>query len=236
MQKEKHSGALSGETPWDSLLNLLFPRKCACCGSVVAGGALCGPCEKKLLPLACAAQPCGDEMEGLYAAFPYGGAGEALIKAFKFHSRFHCYELALREPFEDAMECALAGLAVELVLPVPLYAAARRARGFNQAAYIAQRLAQRLGASFDEKILQKNRRNEVQHHLPKERRAENVKGVYTVAVPEGVRNKTVLLVDDITTTGATLRECAAVLKAAGAARVYGAAVLATPKGRHFEKV
>lgn len=214
-------------------LGLLFPPRCAACGRLLGGTApalpLCAGCEKPLKPLAAAAVPHKGSFAGLFAAFSYSGAGAELMKAFKFGRRTEAYEDILRVPFEDCIKNALEGIHIDMIIPVPLYSADKRRRGFNQAEYIAVRLAERLRLPCASAALKKVRQNAVQHHLPRGQRFTNVKGVYACAPPGCVAGKAVLLVDDITTTGATLEECAEILLKNGAETVYAAAVMATPE-------
>ena len=214
------------------ILGLLFPVRCAACGEVLATSAqqavLCHACEAKLRRLEFAPKH-GAELDGLFSAFIYSGAGAALIKEFKFNRNTACYKNALQKPFEEYVKNASNNICIDIVVPVPMYAAAKRKRGFNQSDYIAKCLAAYLCLPYGENILQKVQKNKVQHHLPSAERYINVKGVYACKEPQKVCGKTILLVDDIVTTGATMAECAKVLRSAGAEMVYGAAVLATLK-------
>lgn len=216
------------EGAWNKLLNLFFPRKCTCCGKILAGGALCGTCLQtvRLLQKPELARPQGSALDGLAACFVYSGAGAALMRAFKFHRQEHCYELVLRQPFEACAKTLYAGVHIDLVAAVPMYPATKRERGFNQAEYIARRLALGLALPYDGDALRKTKKNRVQHSLCAEDRAQNVKNVYQAG--GNLAGKTVLLVDDITTTGSTLEECAVALKKAGAAHVFGIAAEYTP--------
>ena len=213
--------------PLERLLNLLYPEKCTCCGVLTGGGVLCASCAKTLERLTARRRTprhSGDT-DAICAVFAYSGAGAALIQAFKFRGKTRCYG-ALRAEFEEGVKQFYAGEIVDLIVPVPMYRAAKRERGFNQAEHIAQGLARAMGIPCDVSALSKHKANRVQHRLPAGERAENVKNVYTAH--GNLQGKAVLLVDDIVTTGATLSACARALRAAGAARVLCAAVLAAP--------
>ena len=118
-----------------------------------------------------------------------------------------------------------------LVVPVPLYTAKRRQRGFNQAEMIA-RAALKLqpSARFELKLaLERTRETHSQIGLSRHQRRENLRGAFQVSDPQAVRGRDILLVDDVFTTGTTVSECARVLRRAGTAKVYVATVARTLK-------
>ena len=95
------------------------------------------------------------------------------------------------------------------------------ARGYNQTELFSKQIADNLGIKYDEFALIKIANNKRQSSLKVAERKNNVKGVFKVLNKENIQNKNVILIDDIYTTGATLEECARVLKAAGAKSVLG---------------
>ena len=106
--------------------------------------------------------------------------------------------------------------AADLLLPVPLHPRRLKARGFNQALLLAQGFPDRPTGL---EVLKRLRHTVPQVGLnPKERR-DNVKGAFGVSQPAAVKGRKILLIDDLYTTGSTVRECARVLRRAGAARV-----------------
>ena len=113
-----------------------------------------------------------------------------------------------------------------IVVPVPLHPSRKRERGFNQAEILARGLVRRLrregkftGLGFMTGSLKRTRATVPQVGLSEAARRENVQGVFSVRRPEDVRDRTVVVVDDVMTTGATLSACAAALKQAGASAV-----------------
>jgi len=125
----------------------------------------------------------------------------------------------------------------DIVVPVPLHPSRRRERGFNQAELLAEGLVRRLrkeerfhGLRLITGSLRRIRATVPQVGLSVAARRENVSGVFSVARPEDVRNRTVVVVDDVMTTGVTLSACAAALKRAGASRVLALSLArATPQ-------
>lgn len=154
------------------------------------------------------------------AAARYEGTAREALHAFKFEGR-----RALARPLADLLveQCG-AALPADLaaVLPVPLARERERARGFNQATLIGERVARRLGLPFERRWLVRVRATAPQSELAAADRSANVRGAFG-ASPE-VRGHHVVLVDDVMTTGATLSECARALRAAGAVRVGALAV------------
>ena len=118
------------------------------------------------------------------------------------------------------------------VLPVPLHPAKRRQRGFNQAELIARaaiKLGERDRLRLCGGVLARQRETTSQTGLTSHQRRENLRGAFAVVQPEAVKSREVLLVDDVYTTGATVSECARVLRRAGAAKVWVATVARTLK-------
>jgi ComF family protein len=126
------------------------------------------------------------------------------------------------------------------VVPVPLHRKKLRQRGFNQAELIA-RAAMKINQPGDRLrlcvgVLERKRETASQIGLTSHQRRENLRGAFAVARPEAVKGREVLVVDDVYTTGATVSECARVLRRAGATRVWVATVARTLKisAQHVE--
>lgn len=107
----------------------------------------------------------------------------------------------------------------DVILPVPLHAARLRERGFNQSVLLARRVGKALGIPVDAFVLRKVKATPAQATLSLGERMGNLKGAFQVEKASSVRGKSVLLVDDVATSGATLNEAARVLKKAGAKSV-----------------
>lgn len=116
-----------------------------------------------------------------------------------------------------------AGWELQLVVPVPLGRARQRQRGYNQVALIASSLAGRLGIEFRPDAIQRTRETRSQVGLDANARRENVQGAFQ-ARPQLVQDRTVCLVDDLLTTGATLIACAEAVRQAGCRQVVGVSV------------
>ena len=104
-------------------------------------------------------------------------------------------------------------------MSVPLHRARRRRRGFDQAAWLALGIAKRLGLRAATGVLVRTRAPRPQGDAMVLSRTDNVRGAFAVREPEAIRGRSVLLIDDVFTTGATARTCAKLLKDAGARSV-----------------
>ena len=224
------------------ILDFIWPRACEVCGRPVdrPGRYVCSDCLNRLpfAPTDGCCRRCGRAAEKLSGEFlcedcrtcrpSFDRAASALlfdldaremINAFKFHNHYW-----LRDDFADWLEAvARARFKVEeadLVLPMPSTFGHRLDRGFNQCVYFGKAFAKRLGKPFAAHVLARAHSPKRQGGLPEEERRKNVLGTFRVRKPSAVRGKTVMVVDDILTTGSTLSECAAELKRAGASRVW----------------
>ena len=110
----------------------------------------------------------------------------------------------------------------DLVIPVPLHRARHRERGFNQSDLLAEGISEAAGVAVGKGILKRRKNTKDQTHLNAQQRAENVKDAFVVKRPDLTDANKVILVDDVMTTGATLNECAGMLRTAGVKEVFAA--------------
>jgi ComF family protein len=142
----------------------------------------------------------------------YDEAASLVVGALKFEGR-----MSLASPLAAEMVNGVPpGARVEIVTPVPLHPARQRERGYNQSRLLAEELAVRIEAPFVEGILRRRRATRAQAGLGPEERRENMKEAFEVVKPGTVRGRSVLVVDDVVTTGATLDACMEALESAGA--------------------
>ena len=223
-----------------SLAERIFGGTCYLCRGGSAG-ALCAPCSAELPYLAgqrcprcslpgTAGAVCGrclgepPAFDATIAVFAYEFPADVLVQGLKFRS-----ELALARLLADALcaevRAAFAG-AVELIVPVPLHDLRLRERGYNQSMEIARCLASSLGVPLAADACVRVRNTAAQLDLPLKARRENVRGAFSCR--RALDGKTVAVVDDVMTTGATLGEVALTLKKFGAAQVVNWVVARTP--------
>jgi ComF family protein len=157
----------------------------------------------------------------------YQGALRGLIHLLKYESVLPVVR-PLGGMMTDAITELLAGSAdsTPLLVPVPLHRSRRHSRGFNQAELIARSAARHLSIQVEiaPGVLVRQRETVSQVGLSREERIANVRDAFRVRDPGRVKGRTVIVVDDVMTTGTTLSECARVLKRAGAEQVWAATV------------
>jgi ComF family protein len=107
----------------------------------------------------------------------------------------------------------------DIIIPVPLHPKRKKVRGFNQAKVIAEELARLRGIKLEEGALAKVKNVPPQTLLETDEREENVLGAFRVVDEEKIRKKNIILVDDVYTTGSTVKECSSVLRKAGAKEI-----------------
>ncbi len=152
----------------------------------------------------------------------YNGPARACLHALKYDG-----ERRLVEPLSEIMAArwARAGIGGDVLVPVPVHAARRRQRGFDQAELLARGVGDRLGLPVVA-ALRRATKTTAQHALGRSARATNVGHAFAAdeVLAARVRGSWVVLIDDLTTTGATLAGCAAVLYDSGAAAVSALAL------------
>lgn len=166
------------------------------------------------------------EVTGTAAAFWLDGVMQKALYEFKFSQR-----IDLKDDFVDCLEAAAKAnfhlSEFEAIVPIPLVRAHRLLRGYNQCEYLAKYLAKRLDKAYLPRALKRIGSPVRQSSLKEEDREENVKGTFKAGKAANIEGKKLLVVDDIMTTGATLKEAMTTLKVAGAASVLGLALAKT---------
>lgn len=201
----------------------LHPRATLCIGCDVAqfdDSSLCRKCAKRQhIPL-----------DKLFVVFSYHTPiVRASIHALKYHNmrRLAPILAAGAEKFAPALREAIGRVSEEsaVLAPVPLSRRRLRERGFNQSALIAGELAKILHLPLNTNLLKKIIETKPQVEMTgRKERLANMRDAFAIRDPESIKRKTILLVDDVITTGATMAEAARTLKKAGTSRIIGIAL------------
>jgi ComF family protein len=195
---------------FDWLGDLLSPPRCAACSCALGRGksAFCVPC-------AASVESCDAGTEPIAFA-QYGGAIARAIQRFKYEDR---PDLARVLGALLRSACRRRCIGADVVVPVPLHTRRLASRGYNQSALLGHHVARELRAPLAARALVRVIDTVPQVELPREARRANVNGAFRVERATAVAGRSVALVDDVSTTGATLRACRDALIDAGATRV-----------------
>jgi ComF family protein len=208
---------------FDFILDLLFPKKCVGCGK--EGTWFCSDCIAKIsyqeLPYI---RFEGPYLDGLIAAACFKNPLKEAIHAFKYDGVKELAEslsnLLIQHLKDDRL--GFVRQMKPLLIPVPLHKSKEIERGFNQSALLSEKLGHKLNLKIEKNFLVKTKKTPAQVKLKEDERRKNIKGAFAfIGERKAILGKTILLVDDVMTTGSTLNECAKVLKRAGAKKVWG---------------
>lgn len=220
------------------LLHVLLPATCAHCKKdlhYLDNGPLCPACRSRLepvpelrcrkcgLPLDSGGELCfscrggnGGRPDLTTSAFVFNPELRALIHEFKYRGRRELAEMLGMEMAKAWDRYPELG-PYNFVTPVPLFAAKEHERGFNQSRLLAEVLCREKRLFLLENAAERTRNTPSQTGLTKKERLSNIAGAFRIAMPELVKGRRILIIDDVATTLATVSELAAALKKAGAA-------------------
>lgn len=213
------------------LLDLLFPPLCAGCGE--EGSWICRSCFAALRPhkndrcplckkpsfrgFLCVWCRAYSPITQIISVFVYADRLKRIIHAIKFGGASVC--IASFAPYLREAYQRFCGAPVDCIIPVPLHVRRLRERGFNQSALFAHAFSVGTSVPILTDILVRGRATCAQAELSREKRAHNVQNAFQCRIPDTIGGVSVLLVDDVCTTGATLADAARALRDAGAREV-----------------
>ncbi len=205
-------------------LALIYPRNCIACGNSLFKHEeqVCNYCYTNL-PKTNFHKQQRNPVDALFYGrtplllassfylFTKKGSIQKILHAIKYKSNKDLAVLVGKWYAEDLKEDPTINKA-DYIIPVPLHSKKMKMRGFNQSEEFAKGLAQGLGTILNTSVLQRKEFTETQTKKSKYERWENVEDVFDLIVPETFKNKHVVLVDDVITTGATIEACCQVLQ------------------------
>lgn len=235
------------------ILEVLFPPnlQCIICRKELAHAnrkCVCEECETKLPYIVHPCEKCGEEVVGegrfceackfverdfdkCYSVFNYDGAAKKLVYKLKYEGKKYLAEY-MAKYLSDLI--VLRNIDFDIVTFVPVCKKRKRRRGYNQAELLANSVALDMKVECVE-LMQRVKETPSQVELSFKDRLENIKDAFVITDKNLVKGKTILVIDDVLTTGATLNECAKVLKKAGANKVIGLTFANTPRAVKFEE-
>jgi len=203
----------------EEILNIFYPNDVACplCGEEAELGAdgVCNVCRDELVY--CTTAHWTEPLDGLTAPFLYEGPMREAVHRFKYKKQTYLarlFALHIKIPAEWEIDC---------MIPVPLHPIRAAIRRYNQSKVLAEAIRNRYPQlPLRDELLKRVRYTRSQTRLSAQLRKKNLRGAF--AVNGDVKDKTILLIDDVATTRATLMACAKLLKKHGAKRVYAACI------------
>ncbi len=226
---------------WYALLNLLYPQNCLICNyklKALRPTPICETCWDKIHINSTAPSVEGDG-EGFASVPPFHQRGLGFDSAFYVATYddiikrcIHLFKYEGKVWLANPLGKLMADFAskninvgeIDLIVPVPLHPKKLRERQFNQSELLAIHLAKRFNKKLVRNCVQRVRYTIPQTALRRDERLKNVRGAFLAKQVNGFEDSTILLVDDVFTTGATLNECASALKDAGAKNVIAFAL------------
>lgn len=225
------------------LLNFIFPKRCVGCKKF--GEYLCSSCFAKISfaqKYFCGV--CGHasynglthpkceskySIDGVFPILNYHGLLKKILYQYKYNPHLSDLTCVLGDFLYEGFiqnEILMKDMQKEecVFIAVPLHEKRQKTRGYNQSELLAEYVSKKLERKCPKGVIIRSKNTTPQFKLPKSERHENIKGAFDVVKKETIQSLTVFLIDDITTTGATLLECANVLKRNGAGKVYGIAL------------
>ena len=226
--------------------DLMFPPKCIYCGKLLKPETRpficencmdnipcehnnCAKCGGKLnmidgRPVCTTCRTAGRYFDASLASADYDGAVREAVAEFKFRYRMYMSASLAYFLADKLKQLGINKENIDYVTGVPCDIARTKQRGFDSAGLLAKETAAALGIPYKTGVLEKIHSTRSQRGLDANERAKNVKGAYKAAKPDDIKGKSILLVDDIITTGSTITETSRILKRSGAKYVFAATV------------
>lgn len=231
------------------LLDVIYPPRCAVCGTLLTDTRMslpenplpfCDACRADMHPIMsplcpiCGTpfpsktqddHPCGECLntkplyDTLNAPYVYQGTVLNAIYGLKYRGKTFLAS-ALGPLLAQFAEKRFSDIHIDITMPVPLHKKRLRERGFNQSLLLARHVAEALAVELDFLSLRRIKYTLPQTGLTRKERRQNIRRAFQLENASKIRDTSLLLVDDVATTGSTLNACAHVLKRAGARKIY----------------
>ena len=229
--------SLSGETKLfiNSILDLILPRFCCACKIKLSSNedTMCKCCLSKIKRAS--KERLKREFERKFLnknivsdffspyVFEKDKELQYAIHSLKYENKFPI-GIFLGKTLADKIKTDRSNWNIDLIIPIPLHQLKKAERGYNQSFYIAKGIGNILKITFSDRVVKRIKYTESQTTMTLNEREENIYGAFSVRNKNVVKDKSILLVDDVITTGATISECGKILLEAGAKQIYAASV------------
>ena len=200
----------------NKFLDFIYPPVCGVCGKLDKN-SICRKCEIRLNRQAVfGIDDYSRKMrffsEHIYI-FKYDGEIRKMLLKYKFNNKSYIYKTFVNFLKKNEKMCVQIKK-YDIITPVPISKKRFKQRGYNQSKLIAKKMAKVMDLNYTDDVLIKNKDNIAQSLLEKQDRESNVNGVYILRNSKKIKQKNILLIDDIYTTGSTVNECSKILKKA----------------------
>jgi ComF family protein len=225
-----------------AILDFFLPLHCAACGKTIASGAgfVCPICldNLKRLPPEILTIEFNKKfaeagyVTGYWAPYMFFQSTgiQNIVHQFKYNKKFRVAQ-SMGVLIGNLFKREAVSFPADNIIPVPLFRTKKAQRGYNQSEYIAGGLHEALGIPILSSALKRIRNTRTQTGLDIEKRKENMEGAFKIRNIKAISGKNIILVDDVVTTGATINECAKMLKEAGAGYIFVISFALTGLGR-----
>ena len=205
---------------FEDLIDIIYPASCPGCGKVMdSGGLWCEDCLKTIWDPRLINSSNTGHLKGCYTLCRYEGSLRDCIIGLKYNNRKE--KKRAFPPLLDRFPYWQRLGSFDMVIPVPLSRQKMEKRGYNQVDLMFEEWMERHHKDYVKNGLVRIRSAETQSLLSRTERFENIKGLFHIQKGLSVKGKTILIVDDVYTTGATMESCAHELMRAGAGKVMG---------------
>lgn len=233
------------------LFDLISPAKCWVCGdrALRSKSLFCNNCLPKVFFIANHCKKCGRSSEKndicsscrtnqyffdiARSVFIYDQFAKKIIHDYKFKNKRFYFRFLANLLSNKSQE--FANEKIDIISCVPMHYFQLLRRGYNQSAILAKSIAKKMQINFEQNLLYKLRNNKPQHQILSMReRLQNLKDTFQINSKFNLKDKNILLIDDVLTTGTTANECAKILKKNGANRVFVLTVASTPMWKNTD--
>lgn len=157
---------------------------------------------------------------GVYSVLEYDRFLKPHLHSYKYENSSYYYKL-FGEILAYEIESKDLFKSIDYLIPVPLHRSRKAFRGFNQSELLGEYLEKKLGIKILRNLLIKNKKTKDQHNLNENDRKKNLRDVFHIKDGSLIRDRNILVIDDILTTGTTLKNCGEILKKQGPKEIYG---------------
>ena len=196
----------------DMLLNFLFPPVCGICGKMDENW-VCENCYNKLKINIIYNKAINKFYDEQIYLFKYKDIRNLILR-YKFNNQSYLNNTFANIILKNKKLCRKIKI-YDIIIPVPMFYKKKKNRGYNQTELITSKIAKCLGIYTNNNILIKSKNTKTQSTLKEKNRYENIKNAFSIKNNELIKNKNIILFDDIITTGATVNECSKILKQNG---------------------